>query len=91
MILPVEYGVIHPQLCEQDGDRYLEDTLRPGQKVFVGGCAPAMQYKLFRDSFAKKGLDVNSDLVPIDVRDLTTEEAVDKVSKEMKKHGYDIE
>ena len=91
MTLPVQYGVIHPQLCEADGDRYLEDVLKPGQKVFIGGCAPAMQYKLFRDAFEKKGLDVKKDLVPIDVRDMTTDEAVDKVAEELKKHGYDIE
>ncbi len=91
MILPVKHGIIHPQLCEVDGDRYLEDILRKGQKVFIGGCAPAMQYKLFRDAFEKKGLDVKEDLVPIDVRDLTTDEAVEKVTEEMKKHGYDVE
>ncbi len=88
MILPVKHGIIHPQLCESDGDAYLEDTLQPGQKVFIGGCAPAMQYKLFRDAFEKRGLNVKKDLVPIDVRDLTTDEAVEKVSEELKKHGY---
>lgn len=91
MILPVKHGIIHPQLCEVDGDRYLEDVLQKGQKVFIGACAPAMQYKLFRDAFEKKGMDVKTDLVPIDVRDLTTDEAVEKVTEEMKKHGYDIE
>jgi len=88
MTLPVRHGVIHPQLCESDGDAYLEDVLRPGQKVFIGGCAPAMQYKLFRDAFEKRGMDVKTDLVPIDVRDLTTEEAAEKVETELKKHGY---
>lgn len=91
MILPVQHGIIHPQLCEVDGDRYLEDVLKPGQKVFIGGCAPAMQYKLFRDAFEKRGLDVKSDLVPIDVRDMTTEEAVDIVTRELKNHGYGSE
>ncbi len=91
MVLPVQYGVIHPQLCEVDGDRYLEDTLRPGQKVFIGGCAPAMQYKLFRDAFEKRELDVKKDLVPIDVRDMTTEEAIEKVTEELRRHGYDVE
>ena len=91
MVLPVQYGVIHPQLCEADGDRYLEDILHQGQKIFIGGCAPAMQYKLFRDAFEKRGLDVKTDLVPIDIRDMTTDEAVEKVTEELKKHGYDIE
>ena len=30
--LPVEYGFIHPQLCEEDGDRFLDEFLRPGRK-----------------------------------------------------------
>ena len=91
MILPVQHGIIHPQLCEEDGDRYLEDVLKPDQKVFIGGCAPAMQYKLFRDAFEKRGLDAKKDLVPIDVRDMTTDDAVEKVTEELKKYGYDNE
>jgi heterodisulfide reductase subunit A-like polyferredoxin len=91
MVLPVKHGIIHPQLCEADGDRYLEDVLQPGQQVFIGGCAPIMQYKLFRDAFKNRGMDVQKDLVPIDVRDMTTEEAIEKVTEELKKHGYEVE
>ncbi|MFW9927360.1 MAG: hypothetical protein ACFFDM_11455 [Candidatus Thorarchaeota archaeon] len=91
MVLPVQHGIIHPQLCETDGDRYLEDVLHQGQKVFIGGCAPVMQYKLFRDAFAKKGMNVKNDLVPVDVRDMTTDEAVEKLTQELRKHGYEIE
>jgi len=91
MTLPVNHAVIHPQLCEQDGDRYLEDTLRPEQKVIVAGCAPAMQVKLFRDAFQRKGMDVKRDLVPIDIRDMTTEQALEKVKAELKRLGYDVE
>ncbi len=91
MVLPVQHGIIHPQLCETDGDRYLEDVLHQGQKVLIGGCAPVMQYKLFRDAFAKRGMDVKNDLVPIDVRDMTTDEAIEKVTQELRKHGYEIE
>jgi heterodisulfide reductase subunit A-like polyferredoxin len=88
--LPVAYGVIHPQLCEEDGDRYLESTLEKGNKVFIAGCAPAMQYKLFRDSFQQRGLDIKSDLVPLDVRDMTTDDAFEKVAIALKEHGYDV-
>ena len=77
--LPVEYGFIHPQLCEEDGDRFLADYLQGKRKVIVAGCAPNMQYKMFRDSFAEAGMDVKKDLVPLDIRDMTTEEAIEKV------------
>ena len=44
-----------------------------------------MQNKLFRDAFAASGLDITRDLIPIDVRDMTTEQAVEKVSQALKK------
>ncbi|MBK5113548.1 MAG: hypothetical protein KGD59_11135 [Candidatus Heimdallarchaeota archaeon] len=81
--LPVEYAFIHPQLCEEDGDRFLDDYLREGRKYMVAGCAPTMQYKLFRDAFTKVGLKVREDLIPLDIRDMTTEEAFDLVEKRL--------
>lgn len=78
--MPVEYGFIHPQLCEEDGDRFLIDFLKAHRKVVIGGCAPNMQNKLFRDAFQASGLDISKDLVPIDVRDMTTDQAIEKVS-----------
>jgi heterodisulfide reductase subunit A-like polyferredoxin len=87
MELPVEYGFIHPQLCEEDGDRFLADMLKAGRKLVIAGCAPNMQMKLFRDAFEAAGLDVRSDLVPLDIRDMTTDEAVDKVSEALEAMG----
>jgi heterodisulfide reductase subunit A-like polyferredoxin len=78
--LPVEYGFIHPQLCEEDGDRFLADFLQAHRRVIVAGCAPNMQYKMFRDAFAAAGMDIKADLVPLDIRDMTTDEAVQKVA-----------
>ncbi|MEM2143655.1 MAG: hypothetical protein QXS20_07210 [Candidatus Thorarchaeota archaeon] len=88
--LPVEYAVIHPQLCVEDGDRYLEATLKKGRGVIIGGCAPAMQHKLFRDAFAKQGLDVKRDLISIDIRDTTTDDAFAKVTESLKESGYSV-
>ena len=87
--LPVEYGFIHPQLCEEDGDRFLEDMLKSGRKVVVAGCAPNMQYKMFRDAFQNAGMDVKQDLTPLDIRDMTTDEAVEKVASALKEMGVE--
>ena len=87
MELPVEYGFIHPQLCEEDGDRFLADLLQAKRRLVIAGCAPNMQTKLFRDAFKAAGLDVKTDLIPIDVRDMTTDEAVEKVRKAMLSAG----
>ncbi len=80
MELNVEYGFIHPQLCEEDGDRFLADMLKAGRKLVIAGCAPNMQYKLFRDAFENAGMDVKDYLIPIDIREMTTDEAIEKVS-----------
>jgi len=85
--LPVEYAFIHPQLCEEDGDRFLADMLKSGRKMIVAGCAPNMQKKMFRDAFAAAGMDITGDLTPIDIRDMTTDEAVDKVAAALPKEA----
>jgi len=78
---PVEYAFIHPMLCDEDGERFLAEFLQKDRKYLVAGCAPIMQKKLFKDSFANAGLDVNKDLIPIDVRNMTTQEALALVKK----------
>jgi len=88
--LPVEYGFIHPQLCEEDGDRFLADILKAGRKLVIAGCAPNMQMKLFRDAFETAGMDIKTDMVPLDIREMTTEEAVQKVSKALSEMGVDL-
>jgi heterodisulfide reductase subunit A-like polyferredoxin len=85
--LPVEYGFIHPQLCEEDGDRFLADMLKAGRKLVIAGCAPNMQTKLFRDAFEAAGMDVQTDMVPLDIREMSTDEAVEKVSKALAEMG----
>lgn len=87
--LPVEYGFIHPQLCEEDGDRFLADMLKAGRKLVVAGCAPNMQTKLFRDAFTTAGMDVKTDLIPLDIRDMTTDEAVNKISSALSEMGVE--
>lgn len=79
--LKSEYAVIHPQLCVDDGDRFLEDILKPGVTYVIGGCDPRMQKKMFRDPFEKKGIDFDKQVVAIDLRNMTTEEAMKRVTE----------
>jgi len=90
--LPVEYGFIHPQLCEEDGDRFLADLLQCHRKMVVAGCAANMQYKMFRDAFREAGMDIKADLLPLDIRDLTTDEAIEKVASALEawEEGKDV-
>ena len=88
--LPVEYGFIHPQLCEEDGDRFLADFLKAHRRLIIGACAPNMQRKMFKQAFADAGLDLEKDAVMLDIRDMNNEQAFQKVQtalEEMDKEG----
>jgi len=89
--LPVEYGFIHPQLCEEDGDRFLADFLKSHRKVIIGACAPNMQRKMFKQAFADAGLDINKDLVMMDIREMTNEQAFNKVKAALEELGFSEE
>jgi heterodisulfide reductase subunit A-like polyferredoxin len=88
--LPVEYGFIHPQLCEEDGDRFLADFLKSHRKVIIGACAPNMQRKMFRDAFKEAGLDIEKDAVMLDIRDMTNEKAISVVEDALEKLGLEV-
>lgn len=89
--LPVEYGFIHPQLCEEDGDRFLADFLKSHRKLIIGACAPTMQKKMFKQAFEDAGLDIDKDLVKLDIRDMTNENAFEKVRAALEALGYSEE
>jgi len=90
-ILPVEYGFIHPQLCEEDGDRFLADFLQARRKVVIAACAPNMQRKMFRQAFLEAGMEMEKDCAMIDIRELSTEAAYEKVQKALSELGFEEE
>ena len=87
--LPVEYGFIHPQLCEEDGDRFLADFLKAHRKVIIGACAPNMQRKMFKQAFKDAGMDLEKDAVMLDIRDMTNEKAFAVVETALKQLGFE--
>lgn len=89
--LPVEYAFIHPQLCEEDGDRFLTDFLKSNRKLIIGACAPNMQKKMFKDAFKEAGLDIEKDLVKLDIRDMTNEKAFEVVKNALIELGFEDE
>ncbi|KAF5088240.1 hypothetical protein DSECCO2_38030 [anaerobic digester metagenome] len=88
--LPVEYAFIHPQLCEEDGDRFLADFLKSHRKVIIGACAPNMQRKMFKDAFKEAGLNIEKDAVMLDIRDMTNEKAFEVVENKLEEMGYEV-
>lgn len=87
--LPVEYGFIHPQLCEEDGDRFLADFLKANRKVVIAACAPNMQKKMFKQAFLDAGMNMETDCVMLDIRDMTNEQAFQKVKDALIQLGFE--
>ena len=78
-----DYVCLHPQLCVGDGDEFIKVLLSGGEteKLYVAGCDPRMQGKMFRDAFEAAGFDKEKHIA-LDIRNKTTEEAVAAI-KEM--------
>ncbi len=82
--LDVEYAIVHPQLCVDDGDRFWKDYAKPDVTYVVGACDPKMQRKMFKDAFAEVGGDFDRQVVSLDLRNMSTEAAFDKVAEAIK-------
>ena len=79
--LDSEYAVLHPQLCMDDGERFLREILKPGAMYIIGACDPRMQKKMFRDAFEKAGISFDQQVIPLDLRAMSTEKALEKVKQ----------
>ncbi len=87
--LPVEWAIVHPQLCEVDGDRFLEQMLDPKSDLhyLIAGCSPNMQKKMFGPAFKAKGMSFEERVLPLDVREMATDEAFNLVETKLKEWG----
>ena len=78
----VDWVGIHPQLCSTDGDEYLKALLSNSNvgELYVAGCDPVMQKKMFRDAFDAAGFDRDKH-IGIEVRNMKTEEVIETIKK----------
>ena len=78
----VDWVGIHPQLCSTDGDEYLKTLLSDSNvdELYVAGCDPVMQKKMFRDAFDAAGFDRDKH-IGIEVRNMKTEEVIETIKK----------
>lgn len=74
----IDWVGVHPQLCADDGDVYLKELLRGADdlgRLYVAGCDPTMQKKMYRFAFEEAGFDPAKHK-GVDIRNMTTEQAV---------------
>ncbi len=73
---------LHPQLCSDDGDVFLRELLRGAEvdRLYVAGCDPRMQAKLFRDAFEEADFSRETH-VGLDIRNMNTEQVVQTIKQ----------
>jgi len=73
---------LHPQLCAEDGDRYLRELLKGAEidELYVAGCDPVMQKKMFRDAFGEAGFNKDKH-IGIEIRNMNTEQTIEAIKK----------
>lgn len=78
----VDFVSLHPQLCADDGDQYLKVLLKNNdvEKIYVAGCDPSMQKKMYKDAMKEVGFNLDNHK-GIDIRNMSTEQAVDSIKK----------
>ena len=79
--LPHDYMLLHPRLCEENGESLMEDLLKPGVSYVTPACKEEKQKKLLRDGFAKAGVEMGSNWKPVSISFKTTEQALNDVKK----------
>ncbi len=81
----VDFVALHPQLCADDGDEFLKSFLKNKdiKDLYIAGCDPTMQKKMFRNVFEKSGFDVKKHHA-VDIRNMNTKQAVEAIKKLIK-------
>ena len=74
-----ESAVVHPQLCTDAGKKFLKDCIKKDGPYIIGGCDPVTQKKLMKGVFKEIGLDFGKQVIALELKKMTTEQAVDKV------------
>lgn len=81
MELPKDYMLLHPRLCEEDGEQMLEDLLKEGVLYVTPACKEEKQKKLLRDGFERAGVKMGENWKPVSISFKDTETAFNDISK----------
>jgi len=79
--LPHDYMLLHPRLCEENGENLMSDLLKENVVYITPACKEEKQKKLLRDGFERAGVAMNSNWKPVSISFKTTDEAFNDIQK----------
>ena len=85
--LDVSFAAVHPQLCAEGGNQFLQDVLQaaeddPDTYVMTCACSEQIQMKLFRKVLRNAEFD-EKHFVPLDIRNATNDGILDRIRQRL--------
>ncbi len=81
MELPHDYLLLHPRLCEENGENLMTDLLRDGVAYVMPACKEEKQKKLLRDAFQRANVTMDSNWKPVMISFKNRQQAFDDIQK----------
>lgn len=79
--LPHDYMLLHPRLCEEDGENLMSDLLKDNVAYVTPACKEEKQKKLLRDGFERANVKMGENWKPVSISFKDTETAFNDISK----------
>lgn len=79
--LPHDYMLLHPRLCEENGENLLADLLKDNVAYVTPACKEEKQKKLLRDGFERAKIEMNSNWKPVSISFKDTDTAFNDIKK----------
>jgi hypothetical protein len=79
--LPHDYILLHPRLCEENGESLMEDLLKKDVVYITPACKIEKQKKLLRDGFAKANVPMGDNWKPVSLAFKNTDQVFEEIKK----------
>lgn len=79
--LPHDYMLLHPRLCEENGENLMSDLLKDNVAYVTPACKEEKQKKLLRDGFQRANIEMNHNWKPVSISFKNTDTAFNDIQK----------
>jgi hypothetical protein len=84
----MEFIALHPRLCEEHGERLMNQILKEDLLLITPACAEKKQEKLLRDGYEGAGVPMDEEhWRPINMAQQDTESVFNKIKKAFEDNG----
>lgn len=79
--LPHDFMLLHPRLCEENGEHLMKDLLKDDVVYITPACKEEKQKKLLRDGFALANIPMDKHWKPVSLSFKNTNDVFNEIKK----------